>query len=1324
MNTDKRKAQNVKTETSTPAPATPPVKVQPLFRRIDWFAMAITTLVLFVSYFLTLAPNETLEDSGELATGSFYAGVPHPPGYPVWTIYSWLFTVLIPAGSIAWRVGVSSAVAASLSCGLLALLVSRGSSMMMEGIEGLKAIEKRWENSACVISGFVAGLLIGFNGFMWSQAVIVEVYPFSVLSFMGTLLCLMRWMYAPQQRRYLYAAFFLFGVCFTNHQTLILAAPGIEIAILAADPKMGRNLFAGNALIYFIGLLLYANGVALAATFNGSSSLFTLYNVIGIGSLYIFLWYYLKTKPLSRAILLGGHFLVNVIFYLVWSKSLTSPTPSMTTVDYANYLMFLNPVLVIIIYLFCLITNSAEPVVPFNRNKLIYEWVPPWVGLVCWVVGAALYLYMPLTSATNPPMNWGYARTWDGFVHAFTRGQYGSASPTNVFDDPFRVLGQILMVLQGIVEEFNWVYALLAIVPFFFFVRMQKRERAWVVGIVAIYISLAGLLTILLNATPDRQSQDLVRVFYASSHIMIAMGVGYAIALIVAGLAAQFEKFRKPALLGGLIAFDFAVFSLILAGQDLMSNSVDTNVATYFALGKIICWVAIIANFVLAKSESFKLDRPVFLTINIVSGVATLVCTLAVLLGNTFKLDGLKAFFHSLSIIFNKDQYALPVFAVLTVVAIVVIFLISLFTNRQRASLSLILVLFAAMPLYSAMSHWFDNEQRNHWFGYWFGHDMFTPPFTAPDGTLSYDPKLREAAMKGPNGNLVYPEMTRNAVLFGGTDPGRFCPTYMIFCESFTPANCKPMDPLYDRRDVYIITQNALADNTYLEYIRAQYFRSSQNELGLDTPFFRDAIRNTVGVALGQDNIIVRGLSSFAFDWLDTPLTKFGAKVEARRRAEGVFPPNEIYTPTPDDSQRSFQDYMQDAQQRAQTGQLRQGEDVHVENGRVQVSGQVAVMMINGLLCKNIFDHNPTNEFFIEESFPLEWMYPYETPFGIIMKINRDPLPSLPDEVFARDHAFWSKYSERLIGNWITYDTPVKDITDFAEKVYLRRDFSGYKGDRKFVRDDDAQKAFSKLRSSIAGVYAYRLSPLCPPEYRPKNDKEYQQLVKEAEFAFKQSVAFCPYSPEAVFRYVNLLVQLNRIDDALIIAKTCEKLDPYNDSVTGLVKQLEGFKTQAAQQSQVHNQLQQMENEALLHPTNFQNLIGLGSFYLQMQQTNRAVDLFSQAIDNPQIPFSEAAAIAQFFAQMGNLPKLEESLEKLVTIAPNQPEPRYDLAALKTMLGKKEEAIKTLEEAINMSNNRLKTNPTARNLITEAQHDQRFDGIRSTPEFQKLVPAK
>ena len=49
--------------------------------------------------------------------------------------------------------------------------------------------------------------------------------------------------------------------------------------------------------------------------------------------------------------------------------------------------------------------------------------------------------------------------------------------------------------------------------------------------------------------------------------------------------------------------------------------------------------------------------------------------------------------------------------------------------------------------------------------------------------------------------------------------------------------------------------------------------------------------------------------------------------------------------------------------------------------------------------------------------------------------------------------------------------------------------------------------------------------------------------------------------------------------------------------------------------------------------------------------------------------------IAQFYAQIGNLPKLESALEKLAAIIPNQPEPWYDLAALNAVLGKTDESL-------------------------------------------------
>src|SRR5499427_5249781 len=154
---------------SSPPPKGPPVKPgppsipqpAPLFRRIDWLTFLITFVAVWIGYYLTLAPELTLEDSGELATGSYYAGIPHPPGYPVWTIYTWLWTVLVPIKNVAWRVSIGEAVGGAFAAGILGLIVSRGSSLLMEGIEELKAMSGRWESAICIVSGFVAGCLLG-----------------------------------------------------------------------------------------------------------------------------------------------------------------------------------------------------------------------------------------------------------------------------------------------------------------------------------------------------------------------------------------------------------------------------------------------------------------------------------------------------------------------------------------------------------------------------------------------------------------------------------------------------------------------------------------------------------------------------------------------------------------------------------------------------------------------------------------------------------------------------------------------------------------------------------------------------------------------------------------------------------------------------------------------------------------------------------------------------------------------------------------------------------------------------------------------------------
>jgi len=686
-------------------------------------------------------------------------------------------------------------------------------------------------------------------------------------------------------------------------------------------------------------------------------------------------------------------------------------------------------------------------------------------------------------------------------------------------------------------------------------------------------------LLILLNPGLERQSRELNKVFFTASHVMIAMSIGYGITLIGALLATQYERYRKWVLIGGAAA---VVIGLI-------------NVADAYSS---------VANPLVHYSALFTLVLPLAVT-------------------------GM------------------------------------LWLNRSVAPLRGLLLVFVIIPVWAMVSHWEDNEQRAHLFGYWFGHDMFTPPYKSDK-----------------DGKPLYPEMTRDAILFGGTDPGRFNPTYMIFCESFIPPSKKPRDPNFDRRDVVLITQNALADPPYLNYIRAHYNRSAQ----IDPYFFSEFVRGPREVQMNNEtNMIARMLLP-----IDRYFTDLGDRIEKERRAGtsyfkeadfvdpagflaklrapdplsrylyenlkpetrglvdrgasdkewrkavardlnaqvlekgklytperfvnvklsdrtqkfvkedprshtlirlnrilieeafpglvakslgGVYPDIEILTPTAEDHARCFNEYMNDVQRRMASKQLRPGEDVRNVDGRVTVSGQTSVMAINALLSRVIFDKNPDREFFIEESFPLDWMYPYLSPYGIIMKINREPLPELTDDMLQRDHEFWSKYSERSVGTWITYDTSIADVCTFVQKVYLQRDYKGFKGDPKFVRDSDGQKAFSKLRSSIAGVYSFRERQLNGELQKAQasgNAAEqgrisiaYQRMLREAEFALKQSFAFCPYSPEATFRYMELLLRLGRIGDARLIAQTALKFDPRNGTLQGALNDLDRY--QAAQ---------------------------------------------------------------------------------------------------------------------------------------------------------------
>ena len=183
-------------------------------------------------------------------------------------------------------------------------------------------------------------------------------------------------------------------------------------------------------------------------------------------------------------------------------------------------------------------------------------------------------------------------------------------------------------------------------------------------------------------------------------------------------------------------------------------------------------------------------------------------------------------------------------------------------------------------------------------------------------------------------GNELLGVVPPGGVYIGGTDEGRWVPTLL----NETGGDDKRI----------IITQNALADKNYLEYLSHLY-------------------------------------------------------------------PDTIKLPGEQDSASVFNDYLMDADRRSKNKQLRPGEDFKNEGGRVQVSGQVAVMAINERLLNMVMDKNPELAFFMQESFPLPSTYNGAFPNGPLLELRvGDRKPKVTSSDAQGTLTYWNNVAQRL----------------------------------------------------------------------------------------------------------------------------------------------------------------------------------------------------------------------------------------------------------------------------------------------------------------------
>ena len=458
-------------------------------------------------------------------------------------------------------------------------------------------------------------------------------------------------------------------------------------------------------------------------------------------------------------------------------------------------------------------------------------------------------------------------------------------------------------------------------------------------------------------------------------------------------------------------------------------------------------------------------------------------------------------------------------------------------------------------------------EQNEHDFGWQFGAWQLE----GARAILSEIGEDEKAAFPNPE---YPPSMTTNAVFYGGTDPGRFVPTYMIYSAHY-------------RSDVFLITQNALADNTYMNVMRDLYG-------------------------------------------------------------------DQIWIPSQQDSNYAFQKYVQDVQ----AGRIPAGAAVSFEGGRVSVQGVQGVMTINGILARMIFEANKSkHDFYVEESYVIPWMYPYLTPHGLIMKINAEPVAQLSPENVKNDREFWDWYVKRLTSN------------------------------PKFKRDVVARKTFSKLRSAIAGLYAFR------------------RQFDESEYAFKQAIQLYPLSPEANFRLADIYMQQFRFSDARQVIEQFLVEDPENDKVAEFLEQIKGMEAADNRRRELEAQMAKGADVNLA--------LELSDIYRRMNLGQLFESLTVNIIRQDNLPPSVILKIAEMYAEQKRFDLLAMALERYVQREPNNPRVWTDLAAVQATLQKTPDALKALRRAIELGGEPVRD---------IARKDARFNAIRDNAEFKALVP--
>jgi tetratricopeptide (TPR) repeat protein len=207
------------------------------YKLVNRVLAAVSFLVAFVTYTMTLQPSVPFWDCGEFSAATVWQQVPHPPGAPLWLIVGKWFH-LLPFGDDGWRLNLVSGVCTAVTVMLVYLITVR--------------LIERWSRPSperplisyigTLGGGLIAALTFCFSDTNWFNAVESEVYAAGNLLIAMIIYFMMRWddeVGLPRHERWLLLIAYVLGLAIGVHLLALLTVPAIALVIYfrAYKPK-------------------------------------------------------------------------------------------------------------------------------------------------------------------------------------------------------------------------------------------------------------------------------------------------------------------------------------------------------------------------------------------------------------------------------------------------------------------------------------------------------------------------------------------------------------------------------------------------------------------------------------------------------------------------------------------------------------------------------------------------------------------------------------------------------------------------------------------------------------------------------------------------------------------------------------------------------------------------------------------------------------------------------------------------------------------------------------------------------------------------------